>query len=57
MIKKPDLGCVPVALILATQKAEIRRIAIQSQPRTNSSQDPILKKPNTKKGLAERLKQ
>jgi hypothetical protein len=31
-------------VILATQEAEIRRIAVQSQPWSNSSQDPILKK-------------
>jgi hypothetical protein len=36
--------------ILATQEAEIRRITVQSQPRANSSQDPILKIPITKKG-------
>jgi hypothetical protein len=30
-------------IILATQKAEIRRMAIQSQPWANSSRDPISK--------------
>jgi hypothetical protein len=35
--------------ILATREAEIRRIVVQSQSRQNSSQDPISKKPNTKK--------
>jgi hypothetical protein len=33
-------------VILAAQEAEIRRIAVQSQPEANSSQDPILKIPN-----------
>jgi hypothetical protein len=31
-------------VILASQKAKIRRITIQSQPQVNSLQDPILKK-------------
>jgi hypothetical protein len=31
-------------VILATQEAEIRRIAVRSQPWANSLQDPILKK-------------
>jgi hypothetical protein len=35
-------------VILATQKAEIRRITVQSQPR-HSWRDPISKTPNTKK--------
>jgi ABC-type arginine/histidine transport system permease subunit len=35
---------------LATQEAEIRRIKVRSQPWANSSGDPILKIPNTKKG-------
>jgi hypothetical protein len=43
-------------IILATQEAEIRRIAVQSQPLANSSQDSILKKPITKKVLVEWLK-
>jgi hypothetical protein len=33
---------MPVSL--ATQEAQIRRITVQSQPRANSSQDPISKK-------------
>jgi hypothetical protein len=37
-------------VILASQEVEIRRIVVQSQPRANSLRDPILKKPNTKKG-------
>jgi hypothetical protein len=37
-------------IILATQEAEIRRIVVQSQPKANSSQDPISKTPNPKKG-------
>jgi hypothetical protein len=36
-------------VILATQEAEIRRIVIQSQSRQIVPQDPILKKPFTKK--------
>jgi hypothetical protein len=36
-------------IILATQEAEIRRITVRSQPPANSSGDPILKKPITKK--------
>jgi hypothetical protein len=43
-------------VILATQEAEIRRNEVQSQPRANSSQDPILEKPITNKGLVEWLK-
>jgi hypothetical protein len=38
-------------VILTTQEAEIRRIIVQSQPRANSLQDPILKKIHHKKGL------
>jgi hypothetical protein len=37
-------------IILATQEAEIRRMAVQSQPGKNSLQDPIMKKLTTKKG-------
>jgi hypothetical protein len=37
-------------VILATQEAEIRRIMVQSQPRTNSSQDPISKNQSQKMG-------
>jgi hypothetical protein len=40
-------------VILPTQKAEIRRIVVQSQPWTVSSGDPMLKISNTKKELAE----
>jgi hypothetical protein len=40
-------------IILATQEADIRRIEVRSQPQANRSQDPILKKPITKKGLVE----
>jgi hypothetical protein len=32
------------AVILATQKAESRKIMVRCQPQTNSSRDPILKK-------------
>jgi hypothetical protein len=42
-----------MAVILATQEAEIRRITVQSQPWANSSpnspRDPVLKKPIKKK--------
>jgi hypothetical protein len=41
---------VTTPVILATQEAEIRRITLWSQPRTNSSWDPISKIPNTIKG-------
>jgi hypothetical protein len=57
IIKNTAAGCwwlTPV--ILATQEAEIRRIVVRSQPWANSSQDPISKNPNTKKGLVEWLK-
>jgi hypothetical protein len=37
-------------IIRATQKAEIRRITVQSQPRGNSSRDPISKIPITRAG-------
>jgi hypothetical protein len=44
-------------VILATQEAEIRRIAVRSQPRQiNCSQDPILKKSITKIGPVEWFK-
>jgi hypothetical protein len=36
-------------VIIATEKAEIMRIVVQSQPQDNSSQEPILKIPNTKR--------
>jgi hypothetical protein len=42
-------------VILATQKAEIRRIAVLSQPWTNSLGDTISRKPITKKGLVDWL--
>jgi hypothetical protein len=35
-------------IVLATQEAEIYRITVQSQPRQNSSRDPISKTPNIK---------
>jgi hypothetical protein len=37
-------------VILATQEAEIRRIAVQSQSQANSSRDLISKKPMARKG-------
>jgi hypothetical protein len=36
-------------VIPATQKAEIRRITVQSQSQANSSQDPISKNPSQKR--------
>jgi hypothetical protein len=55
--QKLSLGCWWLTpIILATQEAEIRRIAIQSQSRQVILGDPILKKSITKKGLAEWLK-
>jgi hypothetical protein len=36
-------------VILATQEAQIRRIAVQSQPWANSLQDPLSKIPNKHK--------
>jgi hypothetical protein len=45
-----------VPVILATQEAEIRKIMVQKVSPANSFQDPILKIPNTKRGLAEWLK-
>jgi hypothetical protein len=36
-------------VILATQEAEIRRMAVQSQPRQNSPRDHISKKNKNKK--------
>jgi hypothetical protein len=41
-------------MILAPPEEKIRRIVKPS--RANSSQDPVLRIPNTKKGLAEWLK-
>jgi hypothetical protein len=38
-----------MSIIPATQEAESRRIAVQSQPQANSSKDPMLKKLITKK--------
>jgi hypothetical protein len=38
------------SVILVTQEAEIWRIVVWSQPWANSLQDPILRKPITKKG-------
>jgi hypothetical protein len=37
-----------MSIILATWEAEIRRITVQSHPKTNSLWDPISKIPNTK---------
>jgi hypothetical protein len=38
------------SVILATQEAEIRKIAVQSQTQANSLRDPISRTPFTKKG-------
>jgi hypothetical protein len=43
-------------VILATQEAEIRRITVPSQAGQTVLQDPILKKPFTKKEMVEWLK-
>jgi hypothetical protein len=45
---------MPISLV--TQEAEIRRIEVLKPVRANSSQDHILKKPFTEKGLVELLK-
>jgi hypothetical protein len=49
--KKKKLDCAAgcqwlTPVIPATQELEIRKVAVQSQPWVNSSQDPISKKPN-----------
>jgi hypothetical protein len=57
--EKVHLSCWALWLtpvILATQKAEIRRIAVQSQPGQIILCDPILKKTYHQKGLVEWLK-
>jgi hypothetical protein len=46
-----------VPVILATQEAEVRKIAVQSQHQANSLRGPISKKKNHKKGLVEWLAQ
>jgi hypothetical protein len=54
---RKQAGCwwlTPV--ILTTQEAEIRKIAVQSQPWSNSSQDSISIKLFPKKGLVQWLK-
>jgi hypothetical protein len=43
-------------VIVATQKAQIRRIEVQRQPQANSLRSAVSKIPNKKKGLAEWLK-
>jgi hypothetical protein len=48
---KKDASCWWLTpIILATPKAKIKRIAVQSQPQANSSGDPISKKPFMQKG-------
>jgi hypothetical protein len=37
-------------VILATQEAAVKRVMVQSQPRANSSHDPIPKKTTTEQG-------
>jgi hypothetical protein len=44
------------SVILATQEAEIRRIAVRNQPGQIVLRDHILKKSHHKKGLVEWLK-
>jgi hypothetical protein len=44
-------------VIPATQEAEIRRMAVQSQPQANSSEDPISKKKKKKKKRKEKKSQ
>jgi hypothetical protein len=39
-----------MSVILTTEEAKIRRVVVRSQPRQNSLQDSISKKPFTKKG-------
>jgi hypothetical protein len=48
---------VLMSIVLAIQEAKIRRISVQSHPWANSLGDPISKISNTKKDLAEWLKQ
>jgi hypothetical protein len=56
-IRKSLLGHLWLTpVILATQEAEIRRIAVQSQTCQIVSQDPILEKTHHRKGLLEWLK-
>jgi hypothetical protein len=60
LILRSSLSLAPwlTPVILATQEAEIRRIKVQSQPRLNSSRNPILNKHIThkKRRLVEWLK-
>jgi hypothetical protein len=54
VFKKANTSQAPVALpaipvVLATQKAEIRRIVVRSQPGNDSSREPISKKTLHKK--------
>jgi hypothetical protein len=45
----PAGGLWLMPIILATQEAEIRRIAVRSQPRQIVPQDPISENPSQKK--------
>jgi hypothetical protein len=45
-----------IPVILANEEAEMRRIAVRSQPCANSLQDPNSKKTRHRKGLVEWLK-
>jgi hypothetical protein len=47
--KKKSRRALWTHLIPATQEAEIRRIAVQSQPQANGSQDPVSEISNRKK--------
>jgi hypothetical protein len=55
------MGCAAwyrwlIPIILATQEAEIRRIAVRSQPGQIVHETLTRKNPSQKKGLVERLK-
>jgi hypothetical protein len=54
--KKKRCQALLTSVILATQEAEIRRIAVQSQPGQKKFARPCLEKPFTKIGLVEWLK-
>jgi hypothetical protein len=57
IVKKIQAGHLAHTVILATQEAERNQEDGSSKPAwADSSQDPISKKPNTKKGLLESLK-
>jgi hypothetical protein len=56
-LKKQTNTCLwLMPVILATQEGEIRRMVVRSQPCANSLGNPVLKIPNKKTGLVDRLK-